>query len=87
MRAATPTSGNSYIGKLSADFTRDPRRRSRDFSSDVHHNRVGNGALLRRFHHIRYSTVPEPGTVTALGIGLLAIGLFNKKKRASKKSV
>jgi len=82
-----PTDGNTYIGKFSANFTSGPEATISGLLNEFTTTGSVTAPFSADFTTFATSTVPEPGTVTALGIGLLAIGLFNKKKRISKKSV
>jgi hypothetical protein len=77
----SPSILTPYTGKFSADFTGGLGTVSGLISSFT-----ANGSVTTGFSST-FSTVPEPGTVTALGFGLLAIGLINKKKRTAKKNL
>jgi hypothetical protein len=76
-----PTTLTPYDGKFSANFTGGEGTISGLISAFTTTGSVTTGFSAT------FSTVPEPGTVTALGFGLLVIGLINKKKRTAKKSV
>lgn len=78
---ATPTELTPYNGKFSADFTG-----SEGTITGLLNTFNSTGSITTGFS-ATFSTVPEPGTVTALGVGLLLIGLINKKKRTAKKDV
>lgn len=78
---ATPTMLTPYNGKFSADFTG-----SEGTITGLLGTFNSTGSITTGFS-ATFSTVPEPGTVTVLGVGLLLIGLINKKKRTEKKDI
>jgi hypothetical protein len=77
----SPTTLTPYDGKFSADFTG-----AEGTISGLIGAFNSTGSITTGFS-ATFSTVPEPGTVTALGFGLLVIGLINKKKRTAKKDI
>jgi len=77
----SPSTLTPYSGKFSADFTG-----SEGTISGLLGVFASTGSVTTGFS-ATFSTVPEPGTVTALGVGLLLIGLINKKKRTAKKDI
>ncbi|HWF45851.1 MAG TPA: PEP-CTERM sorting domain-containing protein [Bryobacteraceae bacterium] len=78
---SSPTTLTPYNGEFSADFTG-----SEGTISGLIGAFNSTGSITTGFSS-NFSTVPEPGTVTALGFGLLVIGLINKKKRTAKKNM
>jgi hypothetical protein len=78
----TPATGTAYNAVLSASFSQPPENTIAGLLAFF----ASNGSVTTGFQ-ANFSTVPEPGTVTALGVGLLVIGLINKKKRNAKRDM
>jgi hypothetical protein len=78
----SPSTGTAYTAVLDAPFTGDT-------ITDVLSTFFTTGSVTHAFQAEIITTpstaTPEPGTVTALGAGLLLVGLINKKKNAKRK--
>lgn len=79
----SPSTLTPYSAKFSADFGGTISELLASFAAT---GSVTTGYSVT-FTSTPLSAVPEPGTVTAFGVGLLLVGLINKKKRSAKRNM
>ena len=82
-----PTTGTPYVGKFSADASSPDDDTIGALLSTFNSTGSVTVPFTVDFFATAASTVPEPGTLTALGAGLLLVGLINKRKKGSKRSI
>lgn len=82
---ASTSSDSPFVGLLSANFTFGPDNTISGLLSDFNsHGFVTTGYSANFTTTAATSSVPEPGYLAAVGLGLLAVGVWKKRKFVSE---